>query len=575
MLDTVLAIGDKLRNSKIGFDYHFNIRKITITKEEPICLNLPVKLDLSLDLNNITEIPSDYEKMKLKYLTFRTSTQDTSIKYIFGDIYYGKEKNGNAFGNYRIKKNAFEKGERYIQNTNNEILKIFRKNFSKKKLEIERILENYENLFLHFDFEGKHWYELDVMHELDEILMKNFTEKISYNDKDSYVFNKMLYKTLCSGDEKNDIQFPFLIKNNRFKARMFEEEEVKNLFYANSYIKNSLIKIPKSNIKIIVLPRGENLTSKDYDEFINKRYYIEQEMKKEEYLRQASQVGEEESLDNLFKDVIKDQNNKIIQFDFIFSKQGGQSSPDTDLIELAGIEKSFINYLSERVRKISSKIYRQRKNELGITNLYNFNISNSFLNILGDNSQDKIKYQNHLYKVLPLIYAGNYYNDSTLLPYFIDKVEQNIRNDNENYNFLKYDLYFLTKIHNNKAEGENLMKIFESPSYHLGLKLGKMAQPLAKNVIRSFEKNYAGNITRRVTSIPELIKIHNDIIQKLIMHEKMYPNIQKTSQELTNSIKKFEEKFDRNEFALGFFENYFKYFGYGNKEENGNQFEEN
>src|SRR5690606_7610713 len=130
---------------------------------------------------------------------------------------------------------------------------------------------------------------------------------------------------------------------------------------------------------------------------------------------------------------------------------------------------------------------------------------------------------------------------------------EKIKSINYTINNLKQDYYFLTKIQNTLTEGENLMKILESPSYRLGLLLGKMAVPL-KFEIKSFEKNYVGNLTRRIASLDDLIKLKTDIEQKLIMHEKTYPDIKDASLSIANDIKAFNGRFDKNECAFGFFE---------------------
>ena len=114
------------------------------------------------------------------------------------------------------------------------------------------------------------------------------------------------------------------------------------------------------------------------------------------------------------------------------------------------------------------------------------------------------------------------------------------------------------------------MNILESPSYKLGLSLGKMAIPLKKE-IKSFEKNYVGNLTRRIASIEDLIRLKTDIEQKLIMHEKTYPDIKEASLTLANDVKIFNGRYDKNECAFGFFESYFTY----KKNNDGNSSEEN
>ena len=94
----------------------------------------------------------------------------------------------------------------------------------------------------------------------------------------------------------------------------------------------------------------------------------------------------------------------ITQFDFVFSKKGGSAStPDVDMIELSGIERSFLAELSERVKQIREPL-REERDSVFPKRPKQFaflDIRKSFLNILGDVTTDKKKYQSHLFKVLP------------------------------------------------------------------------------------------------------------------------------------------------------------------------------
>jgi hypothetical protein len=409
-------------------------------------------------------------------------------------------------------------------------------------------------LFLHFDFEDKQWYDFtNEMRLINEKILEDFVEPSVKGD--GFILKKSLYKTLSSPEK--DWQFPQFLSKERYKNKIFSKKEhIANLMYAIDYSKTALIKIPHSDIKIIVLPKGENLSVSDYERFIGRAINLMSEPECESIIVQTNRNNASETLDMLFKNIIINSTEAITQFDVILSKQGGQSSPDADLIELAGIEKSFINFLSTRIQTVAKRIYFLRAQYIKFENLLPFSIYYSFLNILGDTTKEKKKYQRHLYHVIPLIYSGSYCADPLLLPVFITKVEFSIRNDQKNFNLLKYDFYFLTTIQNTKTEGENLMKILESPSYKLGLLLGKMAVPL-KYEIKSFEKNYVGNLTRRIASLGDLIKLKTFVEEKLIIHDKTYPDIKEASLALADAVKMFDNRFDKNECAFGFFESYF------------------
>ena len=100
------------------------------------------------------------------------------------------------------------------------------------------------------------------------------------------------------------------------------------------------------------------------------------------------------------------------------------------------------------------------------------------------------------------------------------------------------------------------MEIQKSESYQIGLLLGGLAKNLTLE-INSFEKNYVGNLTRRISTFPDFIKLKNEIEQKLIMHDKTKFTFQ-SSYDLSQKVKGFQSQYDREECAFGFLESYFK-----------------
>jgi hypothetical protein len=100
------------------------------------------------------------------------------------------------------------------------------------------------------------------------------------------------------------------------------------------------------------------------------------------------------------------------------------------------------------------------------------------------------------------------------------------------------------------------MEITSSESYQIGVMLGVMAKNLSLE-INSFEKNYVGNLTRRIGSMSDFIKLKNEIEQKLVMHDKAKYTFQ-ISYDLAQKIKEFKSRYDKEECAFGFMESYFK-----------------
>ena len=421
----------------------------------------------------------------------------------------------------------------------------------------KRLLFDLSNIsvFIHFDFSGKqHWYQFtEDMSLLNAKILSEFVDDTS----EGFVLKKTLYKTLCSGDKKNDIQFPSFRDSNKHKSKNFEKDSLQDLFYAIDYTSKGKI-IPGTDIKLIVLPRGEQLTAKDYDDFLEKR--------DEAKVLAKNKSSNQDSTDPLF-DFFTDDEKNITSFDLILCKKGGLSSPDSDLVEISGIEKSKLRLIRERIYQISKEFNLERKGYLRTEkDLYPMTIDYSFRSILGNPQTDpktgKItykpnpKYQSHLLKVVPLIYMDNYSHDEVLLPAFIQNVEYSIRAGDQKFNFLKYDLKFLLKIQNTK--NDKFMEITSSESYQVGFMLGGLARNLSQE-INSFEKNYVGNLTRRIGNMADFIKLKNEIEQKLIMHNKTKYTFQ-ISYDLAQKVKEFNSRYDKEECAFGFMESYFKPF---------------
>lgn len=102
------------------------------------------------------------------------------------------------------------------------------------------------------------------------------------------------------------------------------------------------------------------------------------------------------------------------------------------------------------------------------------------------------------------------------------------------------------------------MEIINSDSYKMGYHLGKMANVVAQQ-IKSFEKSYVGNLSRRISRLGDFIKLKNEIIQKLINHDKMIIVVQ-NSTKLDEYIKKMKEAdYRKDEISFGFFEGYYEW----------------
>ena len=625
-LDTVLKIGNILRNSKEKMSFSNAVASCPKDNKGcwPFCLCLPVDKDFNIIFDKAS-IVHENQKNNLYYLKYKTSGNDTSCKYMFGDIFYSVKgtlgNNGSISisedGNYRLAKtqSSFDKGnadyksicssldfsideitefkqirtgfgreqtklERilkyapaiicYFENQNgsfkeyidNEdylknICCTINKENNKKKLEKlseakgdeELLLLNSASIFLHFSYEDgngdeKSWYDFSKTFEL--ITRKMLKEYVA-ETKIGLVLNKNLWHTICSGDKKNDIQFPNFDLENRYKTRGFTESDIEDLFYGVPYAKKGKM-ISGSEYKLIVLPFGNNLKADDLKLFIEKE-------------NESSIILSNEYCDDLISSALG-SSSTFTSFDFIFVKNGG-TKPDTDLIEISNITRSALNRVDSRNKNIAHQVYAERNKEIKVD--MSLSICKSLSNLLGDvqlNQAGKVKitaskkYKSHILKVLPLIYKEDYYNDPYLLHSFVTNVESATRIGDSSfwYKILKYDLMFILSIQNNKQN--KYMDIINTASFKLGSKIGKMAKPL-KKAIGSFEKNYVGLLSRRVSTKEDCIRFVTDISQKLVMHDGMWATMcAEVCDDLANLS---ESEYDKDELSFGFLDGYFKY----------------
>jgi hypothetical protein len=413
------------------------------------------------------------------------------------------------------------------------------------------------SIFIHFEFSdnGKKisWFQHN---EVFDIIKDKLNSEITNLSEEGFVPSKSIYRTLCSGDDKNDIQFPSFNLQKSYKSFAFKDKEIfEDFLYTGSILNRPFRRLKYTNIDMFVFPAtfdGESINAKDYDDF----FFDKKDETRLEY-------------DPIFSIFDNEGAKRFNRFDFVFSDSGGNTT--NDLVEISGIEKSMLRTIQSRIQVIENEISLERESEISSVSEFNkLYIEVSFRNILGNTfvgSNGRIavkanaKYKSHLLKVLPLIYTSNYFNDDLLLPSFIQVSEFIVRNIEKkfiwyNYTDLKYHLKFLLKIQN--TNNNKFMEITSSESYKIGFMLGGMAKNLSLE-INSFEKNYVGNLTRRVGTLSDFIKLKNEIEQKLIMHDKTKFTYQ-TSYDLAQNIKEFKSRYDKEECAFGFLESYFKPF---------------
>lgn len=520
---------------RLGESQNKNSFNIGNDKCEKICSSSDIS---SEEIKGFQQIRTGFAKEK--------TLIERILKYAPAIIRYFEKENVSSF-------------KEYIENEDNlkDICCTINKENNKKELKKsseakgneELLLLNTASIFLHFSYEDgngdeKSWYDFSNTFEL--VTQKMLKEYVAETNG-GLVLNKNLWHTICSGDKKNDIQFPNFAWENRYKTRGFTESDIEDLFYGVTYAKKGKM-ISGSEYKLIVLPFGKNLKADDLKLFIEKK-------------NESSIILSNEYSDDLISSALG-SSSTFTSFDFIFVKNGG-TKPDTDLIEISNITRSTLNRVDLRNKSIAHQVYSERNNEIKVD--MSLSICKSLTNLLGDVQLDatgkvKItaskKYESHILKVLPLIYKENYYNDPYLLHSFVANVESATRIGGGSFwcKILKYDLMFILSIQNNKQN--KYMEITNSASFKLGFKIGKMAKPLGK-AIGSFEKNYVGLLSRRVSTKEDCIRFVTDLCQKLVMHDSVWSVM---SSEVFDDLANISEsEYDKDKLSFGFLDGYFKY----------------
>lgn len=590
-LETVLKIGKIYRYSKQSLEQHRYIKLVnkdvdTLKKSkdkdgksmQTYFYNLPVienESEFIFDFDNISEITDEDIQKSLMYLKFKTSDNDSEVKYLFGDIIYSKDKTEKESGNYRMRKitkgkeksSSFDRANEDAKDMNDNIIGKFRTCFGKNLSKIENILTKKSSVLLHFDFPNYlNWFELEnVLDLINKKLVQGFITEDKNTKK--IMLKSFLFKTLGGVN-------PNFSDANIYKTKSFDSiDEVVDLMYGVDISEKILISI--KDIGIVALPDfpTDNLSKKQLEDvgdilndFFKKKGLKDVLSGEDDLNKEAKNTQNNSSIndtieDDIFRELIHNGLPLDIKYDIIFMKPRGLTSPSVDMLEINNVKKSFLKSIHDNISDVIKELQKQSDIELEKTKMKpKYDIKASFMDILGQKGKNQKKYIFHLLKVLPQIYTGTYYQDPILLPTFIQKTENNLRDNVDNFNILKYDFYFLTNIQKNN----NMESITTKKSYAIGQALGIMARPFAawqpKCPIKSFEKNYVGNLSKRIADLNDLVKFSNFLNEKIIIHSIKGKWLQDASLSLLDSINQLsnsQEKYDKNACALGFFEKYF------------------
>lgn len=533
-LNTIQEIGRKIRNElskEESLLYHRFVKRAPIYDEkQPYSyFIIDVNESFELDINSLRETHDEsLIKNKFYYLKYKTGEADSLVKYMYGDIAYPDffrlDDPTNGAASFRV--NSFIRGKEDAGKIGSRELIAFRESLESSLPQILQLFKEKEFCYINFNFQGKCWYETEVFEFVESSIVSNFI-KIE-NDKIS--LSAFLTRTLIESEGR----LPDFVVSNTYKAKLFNSiEEVKDLLYGLDFQQKSKINVGKE-IMINMLPKGK-IGAKGIISYYDKRSIFDYKNPTDNQIDPFTEPFFNPDIDGIEK------------YDIVFSKR---TKPiGVDLLEMTDVNQNLLQRVSAKIHKV--------KQELD----YRYSLDYSIKSLLDDK-----KYTSHLLKILPLIYKDNYYQDPILLPALIQKTELGIRNGDKSisFNSLKSHFYFLSKLQLNNI----IMEIKETKSYQLGTKLGIMSKPVAL-AIKSFEKSYVGNLSRRISNIDDLIEFANYLNEKLMIHEKGYPSVKVASKELTDLLDHFptKEKYNRNYCALGFFESYYTFYKQENNTE--------
>lgn len=578
-LNTVIKIGKLYRQATSSWKYHDQVNwanndvaNLAKKKDkdgntvETIFYEIPVISENSafvFQMDRLEEILDEDKKADLYYLNFKTSKKDAEKRYLLGDIVYSSFINRKGDieenGNYRMAKDkkvsSFFRCEEVASTMKDFFIQRFRDAFRTNVQQIETILKSAPSVVLHFNFDGKRWIDFEgIIESIDDILSSALIKATDIENQ--FALKSYLYKTLAGEDS---LKFPGFNTNNMYKNKLFDRDEIISLMYASKAAEKPTIRV--NSIGIIALPQSEKLSALDVVSFFerNKESTLIDQQLDEEHDKEEMIVVDSDN-DPFFAPIIENNFDNKVKFDIVFTSiPGSPAGVFYDLIEITNIEKSLLVRINENIKKVKKEINNLALKD--IPNLKNkpiFDVKISFLKILGDVTKDKKKFQLHILKVLPKIYSDTYYQDPIILPAFLEKVEYNIRNGGQGFSTLKYDFYFLLKL----QKSDTMTAITTSQSFAIGQALGTMARPFAAwrddCPIKSFEKSYVGNLSRRIADIKEVTKFADFLNQKLTIHDRAYKNEKEAFLSLVDSIKDFgTEKYNKHYCSLGFFESYF------------------
>ena len=545
MIQTIIKIGQKLRETG---DVQYLPFIITSDRSDRKIGNKIVKtntviydVDTRNDLFTIQKSNDQLLEERIKTIFIKGGNNDRF--YIAGDIsckFFGKKFELIKYFQYKgINDN--------LDQLNPFILK-FRTALLLKLPEIVEVLKMDTNIHFRFINNNAISYWEDKKSDLEEIgefIIKNYY--IDFNKKiNKYVISRLPI-SIYTGYNLNALQF--LSENNIdkvFNIEGIDDENIRNIIIGANQLSNTTLRFGK--VLLQILPAGSYETQSLID------FLKVKTLKRRSTDINAEGFKEKIPFGEMVLESTMEKSERIDKFDILFLKKGGQT---IDVIGyISQIHKGEIHEIvaqlseaKETTNKFLTKenLLRYYKDE----NLY-FDIFNSLNNLLSDQTKDNKKLEKHQITVLYKIFRGQYREDRLLLKGLIQHTEYNLRNSEKNgFIYLFADYFYINQI----LLINEYTSMIETKSYKIGRNLGKLAKNLDIE-IKSFSKQYAGNISRRVSTLDDFQKLLNFITEKLTIHNILDNSVREILKDLTSQTTDFNEQYKKDYVVTGFFSTY-------------------
>jgi hypothetical protein len=269
-LQTIIQIGHKIRNElskEESLQYHRYVKKAPVydVKQPYVYFEIDVNDNFEIDINSIREVNDEaIIRNKYFYLKFKTGEADSLVKYMFGDIafpeFFKPDDPNNKAAAFQL--NSFLRAKEDAIKIGDEKLITFRNSLNQSLNKLLQLFTEKECCYIHFNFNGKSWYDTDIFGVVENAIVSNFVK----DEGGNISLAAFLTRTLAESEGR----LPDFDVSNTFKTKRFGDlDEVKDLLYGLDFQQKSKVNAGK-DIMINMLPKG-SLNAKGIIAYFDKK----------------------------------------------------------------------------------------------------------------------------------------------------------------------------------------------------------------------------------------------------------------------------------------------------------------